>query len=122
MDTIISPPVFAGTWLLAMIITMELGRRVGVRQNEKEPGKEMAGIDMMGGTVFTLCGLLIAFTLTGAASRYDERRMLIADEANEIGTAYLRIDLLPDSSQPELRQLFYDYVESRLEVYRKLPD
>src|SRR4051812_23260931 len=116
MDTVISPTLFAAAWLIAMIIMMEFGRRAGVRQNAREPGKEMAGIDMMGGTVFTLCGLLIAFTLTGAASRYDERRMLIADEANEIGTAYLRIDLLPDSSQPELRQLFYDYVDSRLEV------
>src|SRR4029079_5443639 len=88
----------------------------------REPGKEMAGLDMMGGTVFTLCGLLIAFTLTGGTSRYDERRMLIAQEANDIGTAYMRIDLVPDTAQPALRVLFRKYVDSRIGAYHKLPD
>ena len=114
MDYIISPFPFAFAWFIGIILIMELGRRAGTRQLAKEPGKEMAGLDMMGGTVFTLCGLLLAFTLTGGASRYDERRMLIAEEANDIGTAYLRIDLLPDTTQPALRVLFREYVDSRI--------
>jgi hypothetical protein len=48
--------------------------------------------------------------------------MLIAEEANDIGTAYLRLDLLPDSVQPGLRVIFRDYVDSRINVYDKLPD
>ena len=69
-----------------------------------------------------LLGLLITFTFAGAATRFDERRNLIVQETNDIGTAYLRLDLLPASAQPALRDLFRRYLDSRLEVYRKLPD
>jgi hypothetical protein len=45
------------------------------------------------GAVFGLLGLLIAFTFSGAASRFDDRRALIVEEANDIGTAWLRVAL-----------------------------
>ena len=48
--------------------------------------------------------------------------MLIAQEANDIGTAYLRVDLLPDSTQPALRILFRSYLDARIGAYNKLPD
>src|SRR6185436_2599128 len=80
------------------------------------------GFGVVDGAVFGLLGLLIAFTFSGAAARFDERRQLIIEEANDIGTAYLRIDLLPESAQSRLRELFRQYLDSRLETYRKLPD
>jgi len=40
-------------------------------------------------------GLLIAFTFSGANRRFDARRQLIVEETNNIGTAYLRLDVLP---------------------------
>jgi hypothetical protein len=67
-------------------------------------------------------GLVLAFTFSGAASRFDARRNQIVEEANTIGTAYLRVDLLPDAAQPHMRELFRGYVDSRLETYRVLPD
>src|SRR5947209_8794760 len=48
--------------------------------------------------------------------------MLISQETNSIETAYLRMQLVSPAAQPELKQLFRDYVDSRLETYRKLPD
>ena len=72
--------------------------------------------------MFGLLGLLIAFTFSGAASRFEARRQLIGEEANAIGTAYLRVDLLPDDSQPELRDLFRRYVELRATVYQSALD
>ncbi|MCB1921780.1 MAG: DUF4239 domain-containing protein [Candidatus Competibacteraceae bacterium] len=65
---------------------------------------------------------LLAFTFAGAASRFDDRRALIIEETNAIGTAWLRLDLLPTHAQPPLRDLFRRYVDARLEAYRKLPD
>jgi hypothetical protein len=50
-------------------------------------------------------GLMIAFTFSGAASRFDSRRQLIVEEANKIGTAYLRIELLPASLEATLHAL-----------------
>ena len=55
-------------------------------------------------------GLLIAFTFYGAGFRFDARRNLLVREANAIGTTYLRLDLLPPDTQPELRQEFRTYV------------
>jgi hypothetical protein len=74
------------------------------------------------GAVFALFGLMMAFTFSGAASRFAEKRMLIADEVNCIETAYLRLHLLSQQAQPALRELFRRYVDSRLETYRRLPD
>jgi hypothetical protein len=69
------------------------------------------------GAIFGLFGLLLAFTFSGAVSRFDTHRQLLTQEANDIGTAYLRLDLLPAQAQPELRQLFRDYTTSRLHLY-----
>jgi hypothetical protein len=107
---------------VGMVLLLELGRRIGVRRIANDPEGAQAGTGAVDGAVFALLGLLIAFTFSGAATRFDERRNLIVQETNDIGTAYLRLDLLPASAQPALRDLFRRYVDSRLEVYRKLPD
>jgi hypothetical protein len=57
-------------------------------------------------------GLLVAFTFSGAASRFASRRDLIVKEANNIGTANLRIDLLPFDAQLELRNDFRSYLDA----------
>jgi hypothetical protein len=107
--------MFAG--VLAML---ETGRRIRLRQKARHA--EGAGLGTVDGAVFGLMGLLIAFTFSGAASRFDQRRALIVEEANDIGTAYLRLDLLAPESQPVLRQKFRDYLDARLAAYRALPD
>ena len=118
----ISAPLFTASWLVGMLLMMEIGRRAGLRRLARDPEKGLAGLGATEAAVFALFGLLIAFTFSGGISRFDSRRQLIAEEANDIGTAYLRLDLLPPSAQPALRALFRDYVNSRLVVYRKLPD
>src|SRR6476620_10968555 len=62
------------------------------------------------GAVFAVLSLFLAFTFSGAGNRLDQRRNLIVQEANAIGTAWLRIDLLPTDRQPEVRDLFRKYV------------
>jgi len=105
-----------------MILCLEIGRRIGTRQISRDPEGARSGLGTVEGAVFALLGLLIAFTFSGAASRFDNRRQLIVEEANAIGTAYLRLDLLQDDARDILRQDFRRYVETRVETYRKLPD
>ena len=105
-----------------MLLFLDIGRRIGLRRRAQDPEGAGVGTSAVDGAVFALLGLLIAFTFSGAASRFDARRVLIVEEANAIGTAYLRLDLLPASAQPALRDLFRRYVDSRLAAYRKLPD
>jgi len=112
----------AGGLFVGMVLLLELGRRLGRRRQGKQEEGARAGLGAVEGAVFALLGLLIAFTFSGAASRFDTRRQLIGQEANAIGTAWLRLDLLPSNAQPELRDLFRRYLDLRLAAYRKMPD
>jgi len=122
MSYTLSMSLLAVSMFIVMLLLLELGRRIGHRRLVTDPEGARAGVGPVDGAVFALLGLLIAFTFSGAASRFDTRRQLIVEEANAIGTAYLRLDILPPSAQPALREKFRQYVETRLEVYRKLPD
>jgi hypothetical protein len=101
---------------------LELGRWVGARQRTLLMRGGAAGIGAVEASIFTLLGLLVAFTFQGAVSRFDSRRDLIVKEANNIGTAWLRLDLLPAEAQPRMRELFRQYLDSRLETYRQAHD
>ncbi len=106
----------------SILFAMEIGRRSGIRLRRQDPEGATSGTSAIDAAVFGLMGLLIAFTFSGAASRFDARRQLIVEEANKIGTAYLRIDVLPAHSQPILRDKFRKYVDTRLAVFQKIPD
>jgi hypothetical protein len=96
---------------LGMLLFLEIGRRIGVKRLNRHPEGLVKGASAAEGAVFGLLGLLIAFTFSGAASRFEERRHLITEEANAVGTAYLRINLLPSDAQPEVRELFRHYLD-----------
>ena len=122
MEPPISPLLFVLLLLIGMLLLLEVGRRLGVRRRPKETEGERGGLGTVEGAVFALFGLMVAFTFSGAASRFNEKRMLIAEEVNCIETAYLRLHLVSRQAQPALQELFRRYVDSRLETYRRLPD
>jgi hypothetical protein len=122
MDRAVASPIFAMSLFLGMLLILEVGRRMAIRERAKGSDQDPRGIGAVEGAVFALFGLLLAFTFSGAVERFDKHRELIAEETNAIGTAYLRLDLLPTNAQPTLRELFGKYLDARLEVYRKLPD
>ena len=93
-----------------MLLLLEAGRRFKARTG-LEPSATIENAD------FALFGLLLAFTFSGAMGRFDEHRSLATHELNAIDTAYHRLDLLPPETQPPIRQLFRDYVTSRLNQY-----
>lgn len=65
-----------------------------------------------------LLGLLLAFTFSMSNSRYDTRRQLVIEEANNIGTVILRTDIYPDSVRKLLRSNLKEYVEARIAFYQ----
>lgn len=110
----LSVGAFAG-----IMACLEVGYRLGRRRSEE---RAHDGIGAIEAAVFALLGLLLALSFAGGTSRLDTRRQLIIEEANAIGTAYLRLDMLAAADQPEMRRLFREYLDARLQIYRKLPN
>ena len=113
---------FAGGLLAGMILLMEVGRHLGHRRSQRDEENARAGLGAIEGAVFALLGLLIAFTFTGAAGRFDHRRDLIAQEVNAIGTAWLRLDLVEPAARASMQDLFRTYLDQRLAAYRMARD
>src|SRR5262245_8604715 len=114
--------LFSIALAIGMVVLLEVGRRLAAQRLARDPEGVRAGLGAVDGAVFALLGLLVAFTFSGAAMRFDARRNLIIDEANAIGTAHLRLDLLPAVAQPDVREKFRRYVDARLAIYQKASD
>jgi hypothetical protein len=122
MSIIAAGILFAVVLFAGILLLMGVGRRIGVRRIAEEGEAASKGFGALEGAVFGLLGLILAFLFSGALSRFDARRHLVVEEANDIGTAWLRVDLLRPDDQSTMRDLFRSYLDSRIEVYRKLPD
>src|SRR5271165_976120 len=121
MNVILAGTIFAVALSAGVLVLLEIGRRIGVRQLAEEGESASKGLSAMEGAIFGLLGLILAFSFSGALTRFDARRHLVVEEANDIGTAWLRVALLPADAQPPMRDLFRRYLDSRIEVYRKVP-
>jgi hypothetical protein len=114
-DLVIAAVVFAG-----LMVALEVGFRAGSRVRlgaEKAAAPQVGAIQ---GAILGLLGLLLAFSFSAAASRFLERQDLIVDEANAIGTAYLRADLLVEPHRADLKRALKEYTEHRIEVSQRL--
>ncbi len=115
------------TWALALTIVVvvfgatALGAWIGSRSrhlgtNLSEP------LGVLQGALLGVVGLILAFGLSLALSRYEDRRATVVAEANAIGTTYLRAQMLePRFSAPSLR-LLDQYAESAVDVADRIPD
>lgn len=65
-------------------------------------------------SILGLVALVLGFTFSLAFSRFDARRLTVLEEANAIGTAYLRAQLLPEPQRSEIAQLLREYAEVRV--------
>lgn len=88
--------------LAGLLVGLEVGRFAGLRYRQRHDGAgSTAAAD---GVVFALLGLMIAFMFTTSAGTFNQRRELIVDQANELGTAWIRLDLLDPDERAAVRQ------------------
>jgi hypothetical protein len=69
------------------------------------------------GATLTLLSLLIGFSFSMATSRFDQRKAYEEEEANAIGTEYLRVELLPAADAGKAKALLRDYLDQRVLFY-----
>src|SRR6478609_10315562 len=104
---------FAALGLFAgVLLCLRLGWQLGRKRHAQLGEDGHAGLAALEGSVYGLMGLLIAFTFTGAAGRFQDRRGLITQHVNAAGTAWLRTDLLEEPAKGEVRKLLRDYVDA----------
>jgi hypothetical protein len=107
---------YAGYVCIALFLTMlgaiEIGFRIGRRHTLGERTLSVLGV--LQGALLGTVALLLGFTFSMASSRYDARRILMAEEANAIGTTYLRTTLASPDNGVEMRRLLRDYLGQRI--------
>ena len=103
----------ATLFFVSSLILLNYGRQLGLRYMEKKGVGSMSGLPTIEGAVFGLVGLLLAFTITGALQRFDNRRQLIVQEANAITTAYDRLALFQGDAR-DLQAGLKDYTKARI--------
>src|SRR5690349_6790100 len=103
MDYTMMGLIISGLLFVAILAFIEIGFRIGWKRRARAREGSTEGVGTVDAAVFGLLGLTLAFTFSGASDRLAIRRAQIVQEANAIGSAYLRIDLLPASEQPPLR-------------------
>lgn len=104
--------VLFATLFLAAEIGFQLGHKVNASKKEDNP------IFTIQGAVLGLLALLLAFTFSMAASRFDQRKQLVVDEANAIGTTFLRAQALPEPYRSTISQLLKEYVVVRIDFFK----
>jgi len=109
-------PLIAFGLFVLVILFYVFGHRVRKREIMKDPALS-GDLGSISGTFLGLLGLLLAFTFSMANSRYDTRRELVVEEANNIGTAILRTDVYPDSVRLLLRKKFQNYLDARISFF-----
>jgi hypothetical protein len=99
------------------LLSVEFGWRLGYRRHQraKDQGESSTStpISAAVGATMGLLAFLLAFTFSMAASRFDTRKQVVLQEANAIGTAYLRTDFLAGQPRGEARRLLSEYLALR---------
>jgi len=98
---------------LVTLICYEAGYRLGRWWQDRTPGEQEA-TGMLVGSIVALMAFLLAVTMGMASDRFDTRRGLVLEEANAIGTTYLRAGYLPAPAADESRDLLREYVPLRI--------
>lgn len=113
--------VFAITIAVVLLGLAELGYRIGLRLFAAKDEARRSQIGGVQGAVLGLLGLLLGFTFSMAVNRYETRRDLVLQEANTVGTTWLRAGLLPEAHRGPVKALLRRFVDVRIE-YQKVSD
>lgn len=98
---------------ISMVAAIEIGYRIGLKKKEIANEASKAHLNSIQASVIGILALLLGFTFSLSLQRYDSRSEAVVDEANAIGTAYLRAQLLPTSLRANVQDVLRQYVDLR---------
>ena len=97
-----------------MAIALEFGFRVGLKRREHWKDADSGGGAVVLTSMFAVMGLVLAFTYASGVSRFDARKDAVIKEANALGTAFHRADLVAEPGRSELKMVLLDYARTRI--------
>ena len=106
--------LIAAILFVTMIAAIELGGRLGQRFHREANEALKSQVNSLQASLLGILALLLGFTFSQSLQRYDARSAAVVDEANAIGTANLRIDVLPAGNREQSRALMQQYIETRI--------
>jgi len=101
--------------IAGFLVSLEAGFRLGQRRLARSDDREKSHTNALQGATLGLLALLLGFTFAMAVSRYDNRKSVILEQANAIGTAELRSRLLPAAQAEPAAKLFLEYISTWLD-------
>lgn len=104
---------------LALWLAHEAGFRLRAVASHDEDKAWPKQVQATRNQLAILLSLIIGFALSMALGRFDERKQLVIDEANAIGTAYLRSSMQAEPIRSQASLLLRDYVKARLDGFGK---
>ncbi len=113
LDSLPTPLAFVLIFVL-MLVAFEIGFRIGAWREKKNPEEKDGPTGALVGSLLALMAFLLAITMGMAGDRFDTRRGLVQQEANAIGTAYLRAGYLTEPTSDQVRELLREYVPLRI--------
>lgn len=126
LDPATMPTPIMPLWLATIILTIvlisvtEISYRIRRSALAKAPPEAVEGENSGSGVMLSaalgLLALLVGFTFAMASDRFDARRMWVNEEANAIGTAYLRSRLAVGPDAETLPTLWANYAETRYAI------
>ena len=102
--------------VLVILVSCEVGYQLGKHFRTRKDRDAMTSIGPMVVGLLGMLAFVLAFTFSMAASHHTLRKIYVIDEANAVGTAYLRADLLQMQYKKEVKRLLREYVDSRLQA------
>jgi hypothetical protein len=100
--------------IIVVVFAIEAGFRLGLRVRRRSEDEKESSVSAIAGAILALTGFMLAFTFGISSDRLQDRKKLVREEANAIGTAWLRSDFLPEPDRAEAKGLFGKYVDIRL--------
>ena len=113
MDAIPMWVLFAAT-IIVVVIAIEAGHRLGDAVHRRSEDEKEPPVSAKMAAILGLLAFILVFAFGIVYDRYDNRRELVRNEANAIGTAYLRSDFMSEPDRGKTVKLFREYVDSRL--------
>lgn len=110
--------LFLGACLVGWL-ALEGGYRFGKWRHTRAEEEKETPVGAMVASILGLLAFMLAFTFGLAANRYDARRTAVLEEANAIGTTYLRARLLPEPHRVQVSAALRDYVEVRVRAVQE---